>query len=197
MAEPATSGEISLTHYRDYLLLLARMQVGPALQSQLDPSDIVQEALLKAHRALSQFRGHTEQQLAAWLRTILTNTLNNAVRTLARRPVRSALPLDRTLDESSDRLTAALSDGRLSPEQIASRNEELLALARALALLPEDQRIVLEMKHLQGCSVAQICERTSRSKPSVVGLLHRGMKNLRALLDDPRQEASRQTSSVP
>jgi RNA polymerase sigma-70 factor (ECF subfamily) len=190
MAESATSGEISLIHYREYLLLLARVRFDPRLQGQLDPSDIVQEALLKAHRALGQFRGETEQQLAAWLRTILTNTLANAIRDHGRRHEVPQVSLDRALDGSSTRLEVALATGQLSPEQVVSHNEELLRLGRAINRLPDEQRLVMEMKHLQGYSLAEICERTGRSKPSVVGLLHRGMKALRKLLDDQDSEAS-------
>jgi RNA polymerase sigma-70 factor (ECF subfamily) len=184
MADPATVGEISLTHYREYLLLLARLHFDPRLRGHLDPSDIVQDAMVKAYAALGQFRGQTEQELAGWLRTILTNTLANAVRTHGRRGGGLNLSLDRAIDESSSRLQTAYATGELSPQQVASRNEDLLRLARALEQLPEDQRKVLEMKHLQGLKVAEICEAVGRSKPAVVGLLHRGLKALRVLLGD-------------
>jgi RNA polymerase sigma-70 factor, ECF subfamily len=184
MANSATSGDISFVHYREYLLLMARVRFDPRLQSQLDPSDIVQEALLKAHRFLDRFRGETEQQLAAWLRTILTNTLANAVRDHGRRNPEVEISLDRALDGSSARLEVALANGQLSPEQIASQNEELLRLARAIEALPEDQRAVMELKHLQGRSLTEISQQMARTKAAVVGLLHRGMKALRVFLDD-------------
>jgi RNA polymerase sigma-70 factor (ECF subfamily) len=185
MAEPVSLSGTSLTRYREYLLLLARIQIDPRLRAKLDASDVVQEALLKAHQALAQFRGETEQQLAAWLRTLLANTLSNLVRSLGRRKGDTERSLESSLEESSVRLERWLADGQLSPEQVASQNEQLLRLAAALAQLPEDQRCVLELKHLRGCSVARICEELDRSKASVVGLLFRGMKKLRALLEVP------------
>jgi RNA polymerase sigma-70 factor (ECF subfamily) len=69
-----------LEHYREYLRLLARLHLGPGLQARLDPSDLAQEALLQAHRALGQFRGHTDAELAGWLRAILARTLADALR---------------------------------------------------------------------------------------------------------------------
>jgi RNA polymerase sigma-70 factor (ECF subfamily) len=75
---------------------------------------------------------------------------------------------------------------------MAARNEELLRLAAAIRRLPEEQRTVVEMKHLQGMSLSEICERTGRTKVSVTGLLFRGTKALRVLLGEPADPAARQ-----
>jgi RNA polymerase sigma-70 factor (ECF subfamily) len=185
MADSVRPDETSLARYREYLLYWARGRIGPAMRGQLDASDVVQEALLRAHRAMAQFRGRTEQQMAAWLRTILANTLANAVRSLGRRKAGVEWSLDRALEESAVRLAAELGDEQVSPDELAAKNEQLLTLARTLARLPYDQRSVLELKHLDGLTVAEICERTGRSRASVIGLLYRGMKALRALMDGP------------
>ncbi len=191
MAKSASLGGSSVFRYREYLLLLARSRIDPALRGKLDPSDIVHDALLKAIAAIDQYRGETEQQLAAWLRTILIRTLSNALRALGRHEDLAAVSLDAALEQSSQRLAALLEDSQLSPREVASQNEQLLRLANALGQLPEDQRSVLELKYLHGCSVAEICEQTGRSKPSVAGLLFRGMRELRARLDDPAEETGR------
>ena len=174
--------------YREYLLALARSRVGSWLGVRFDDSDIVQETILKAHRARDQFRGNTEEQLAAWLRTILSNTLANAARTVKRSRAELEFSIDQALEQSSARLPAGLADPAPKPDEVASQNEQLLRLAAALEKLPEDQRVVLEMKHLQGWSVLEICERTGRSKSSVAGLLFRGIKALRGLLGDSHCE---------
>jgi RNA polymerase sigma-70 factor, ECF subfamily len=173
-----------LSEYREYLRLLARLQIDPRLQSQPDPSDIVQETLLKAHRAISQFMGHSDAELAAWLRRILANTLADAVRKLQRGSGKPEQSLEASLEQSSAKIQAWLIDNQPSPGQQASHNEQLLRLARALAELPEDQRTAVEMKHLRGLSVAAISEQLERSKPAVVGLLYRGLKRLRQLMEE-------------
>jgi RNA polymerase sigma-70 factor (ECF subfamily) len=66
MPDFAPPDRMSLARYRQYLRSVARARFDPRLQTQLDPSDIVQETLLKAHRAIGEFRGKTELQLTVW-----------------------------------------------------------------------------------------------------------------------------------
>jgi RNA polymerase sigma-70 factor (ECF subfamily) len=69
-----------LEPYRDYLRTLARLQVPAEFRGKVDPSDLVQETLLRAHQKVGQFRGHTHAELAMWLRRILLNNLMLAMR---------------------------------------------------------------------------------------------------------------------
>src|SRR5262245_12235353 len=78
-SDPNATGR-SLEQYREDQRLLARLQLDPRLQGKLDPSDVVQEALLKAHQAWNQFRWQSDAEMTAWLRKILANTLTDAIR---------------------------------------------------------------------------------------------------------------------
>jgi RNA polymerase sigma-70 factor (ECF subfamily) len=174
----------SLEEYRDYLRLLARMQLSPLLRAKIDPSDIVQETLLRAHERQDQFRGQTEPEYAAWLRQILANQLIDAARRFgsAGRELLRERSLEEALQDSAIRLESWLTTDSPSPQQRAARQEDVMRLAQALAELPEDQRTVVEMKHLQGCSLEAISQHLGRSKGAVASLLHRGVVRLRARL---------------
>jgi RNA polymerase sigma-70 factor (ECF subfamily) len=176
-----------LEGYRDYLRLLARLQLGPRLQAKLDASDVVQQTILHAHEQRSQFRGVTEAEWLAWLRVILANALAAAARHFSTRSrdLGRERSLEAELDLSSSRLEGLLAADHTSPSQRAVRAEELLRLAAALVQLPEDQRSVVELHHLKGLPVAEVAHRLGRTRPAVVGLLFRALKKLRTLLRDP------------
>jgi RNA polymerase sigma-70 factor (ECF subfamily) len=180
-------GPRPLEDYREYLRVLARLNLDARLQGKLDPSDVVQETLLKAHQGLDGFRGRTDTEMAAWLRTILANTLADALRRFqaGTRDVGLEMSLKEAVEQSSSRLEAWLVAEQSSPEERAMRQEELVALAEALAQLPEDQRRAVELRHLGGCTVGEVAGQMGRSKEAVAKLLLRGVGRLRKILDGP------------
>jgi RNA polymerase sigma-70 factor, ECF subfamily len=177
---------LPLEQYREYLRLLARLQLDPQLRGQLDPSDIVQQTLLKAHERFDQFRGQTDEELRAWLRAILARSLIDAVRKYGRQKGDRAQSLEAVLEQSSAKLEVFLASEESSPSQAAVRAERLVDLAKVLARLPEDQQTAVELRYLNGMAVPDVAEQMGRSVVSVTGLLYRGMKALRGMMDEPR-----------
>src|SRR5262249_42475987 len=157
MAEKAEAPSRPLEEYRDYLQLLARLQLGTRLQSKLDSSDIIQQTLLKAHEKRDQLQGQSEAERAAWLRQILAHTLADALRKFGAeaRDINLERSLEFALEDSSARLERWLANDHSTPSQQAQRKEQSLRLAEALAQLPEDQRLAVELHHLQGCTLAE------------------------------------------
>ena len=187
MRRTTRDGVRSIEDYRDYLVLLVRLQLGSRLRAKVDASDIVQQAILQAHQNRDQFRGGTEGEWLAWLRAILANALAAAARrfdTQARDPGRER-SLEGELERSSSRLESLLVADQTSPSERAVRGEELVRLAHAIAELPQEQRRVVELHYLKGLAVADVAEQIGRTRPAAVGLLFRGLKRLRELLREP------------
>jgi RNA polymerase sigma-70 factor, ECF subfamily len=175
-----------LAEYGDYLRLLARLQIDQGLQGRLDPSDVVQQTLLVAHEKLTQFRGQTHAEFAAWLRAIVASTLAQATRRYYRHDVERAKSLERTFEDSSARLESWLALDESTPSQKLLRAEQLLLLTHALAALPDDQRAAYELHHFQGLSVPETALRMNKTVAAVTGLLYRGGKELRRRMGEPQ-----------
>src|SRR6187455_401067 len=92
-----------LERYRQYLALLARLQIDRRLQGKVDLSGIVQETLLEAYRTLPQVKTRSQAELAAWLRRILANNLADEIRKFStdKRNVSRERSIEAALDESS------------------------------------------------------------------------------------------------
>lgn len=179
-----------LERFRELLVLLSRIRMDRRLRGKLDPSDIVQQTLLRAHQSLGQFHGQSDGELAAWLRQILAATMADEVRRYGRskRDAGAERMLLASLDESSACLEAWLASDQTSPSQQALKHEELSLLADALAAMSEDQRQAVELHHLKGQSLAEVGRQMGRSNAAVAGLLRRGLKELRKRMKTEGQE---------
>lgn len=166
-----------LERFRSYLMVLARME----LAGRDGASDVVQQTLLEAVAQAERFRGSGDAQRAAWLRRALANNLADAGR--ARH--RHKRDVSREIDLSASKLGELLADGGPSPSHAARREEDALRLAEALEQLPEAQREAVVMQHWQGMTLAQIGERMGKTPVAVAGLLKRGLKRLREILEGP------------
>ena len=182
---PQDTGE-KLEAFRPYLYCLARTHLRNQAQVKITGSDVVQQTLLDAFAKREQFRGSTDGELAAWLRQILKNRLTDALRNQgrAKRDMDRERSLDAAIDDSFCRAEGWLLAAHSSPSEHAVKHEELLQLSKALVKLPEAQREVIVLHHLQGMKLADVARQIGRSEPAVAGLLFRGLKELRGQLSE-------------
>jgi RNA polymerase sigma-70 factor (ECF subfamily) len=181
-----------LDHFRSYLRVLARIQLGPRWHAHHDPSDLVQQTLVRAVAAAEQFRGQGDAELAGWLRRILARTLENVLRDLHRdcRDVRRERSLEADLAASSVRLAGLVADPAAGPSEQVLLNERLLRLAEAVEELPADQREAIERHYLHGEKLDAVALAMERSTAAVAGLIKRGMKRLRERMQEESQGSS-------
>jgi RNA polymerase sigma-70 factor (ECF subfamily) len=174
----------SLEQFRAFLCRVARGLFPDSLRSKLDASDIVQQTLLEAHAKRAHFRGSTDGERAAWLRLMLLHNLADAQRTFRRdrRDLARERPLAAAGGSDSTGPGQEPASDQSSPSQQAERAELAVWLAEALADLPEGQRQAVVLYYWQGASLADIARELGRSPAAAAGLLKRGLKQLRAVL---------------
>jgi RNA polymerase sigma-70 factor (ECF subfamily) len=173
---------------RNYLKLLARLQIDRQLQGKADASDLVQETFMEALRDFPGFRGVSEAEWLAWLRRILASNLSNLVRHYRgtrRRDIRLERALAADVDHSSQALEGAIvARGQTAPWEQAARREQSVVLADHLACLPPDYREVIVLRQLEGYTFPEVAARMDRSVDSVKKLWVRGLTRLRQVLEE-------------
>lgn len=115
-----------------------------------DVNDVVQEAFIKAYRALGNFRG--DSQFYTWLYRIAVNTAKNYLVSRSRRPPGSDIDVEDAEQFSS---TDKLSDVD-TPENLVYRDELERAVNGAIKSLPEDLRTAVTLREFEGLSYEEI-----------------------------------------
>ena len=170
--------------YRHYLHLLARAQMGRHLRGKCDPSDLVQQTLLEAHRDFGEFQGQREPELLAWLRKILAHNLFNEARRFAaqQRDASREVSLDQWqagLEHSSAVLSRCFAADTPPPSQIAAQREAAVRLADVISRLPEDYQTVLLLRVFEGLPAEEVAQRMNRTAGAVRMLQLRALTALR------------------
>jgi RNA polymerase sigma-70 factor (ECF subfamily) len=169
-----------LDTYRQYLLRVAHRQIAPALLPKGGPSDVVQDALLDAHRHFDDFRGVSAVELLGWLDRILRNRLAKFARSYRTRK-RS---LAREQPEAAGGSDAGGDAGPAADEALVQR-EQAEAVRQALDRLPELYRLVIEMRHRDQRPFDEIAQQTGRTEAAVRKVWARGLERLRRELEEP------------
>lgn len=155
----------------DKLLRLARRLLGDEEEAR----DLLQDALLKAHLAIGDYRG--EGSLAGWVRRIVINQgLKKLRRRSLSRRVYGMLRLGR------DRLSgfSATLGGPNSPEREASLREQALLLRAAMDKLSARQRTIFALRYLEQMNIEEISSATGIGPGTVKTHLVRALRRIRA-----------------
>lgn len=112
--------------------------------------DVTQEAFLKAYRALPKFRG--DSAFYTWLYRIAVNTAKNYIVAQNRRPIE----YDLDLQESDGYELNVKLRNEDSPEKIIQRDELKESVQSAIESLPEELRVAILLREIDGLSYEEI-----------------------------------------
>lgn len=112
--------------------------------------DVAQEAFIKAYRALKRFRG--DSAFYTWLYRIAINTAKNHLVAQGRRPPASDVDAQ---DAEQYQVDTRLKD-RGSPEHEMLREEIEQTIHQGIADLPEDLRVAITLREMEGMSYEEI-----------------------------------------
>ncbi len=143
--------------------------------------DLLQETLLLAFRRLHALA--EAQNFRSWLLTIAQNLALDA----ARHDLRKKRSAGRAGCVNAPVLANVPSKSP-GPEQEAERHETRVAVLAVLRSLPEEYRLPLTLRYIGGADYESICMQLGLTNGSLRGLLHRGMKILRAELQQVMKE---------
>lgn len=152
--------------YQHRVFGVAVRMLGNAAEAE----EIAQETFIRAHRALGGFRG--DARLSTWLYAITSRLCLTRLATSERRATRYG----------EDALLR-LSDDRVDPAADVERGEVETALQRAIAELPEERRLVIVLRDLEGLSYEEIAETLDLELGTVRSRIHRGRQDLKDKLE--------------
>jgi RNA polymerase sigma-70 factor (ECF subfamily) len=124
------------------------------VKDDAEAEDVLQEAMLRAYRSMSTFRG--DARLSTWLVRIVANEALGRLRVTARRAAVVPLHPDGSdLSEHELPLDAAPASVRQDPEQEAMRTEMRRLLESRIDALPDAFRVVFVLRALEELSVEE------------------------------------------
>jgi len=168
--------ELAFSRLVDYYRSTAERVAQHILQTEEAAADAVQDALIKAHRALPRFQ---DGNFRSWLLRIVTNTCYDHLR---RQKRRQSLSLDELTDWSTAILPVHASTDAQNPETVALHQESMQVLLRAIDELPAWHRQVVLLIDVHGYDYAEAAEVLALPLGTVKSRLSRARATLRDAL---------------
>ncbi len=177
-----------LARHRLRLRRMVAVRLDNRLSARVDPSDIVQEALVDAGRKLVDYARDQPLPFYSWLRQIAQERiiqthryhLQSKRREVGREVAVSCRPADGSTYHLADRLAAS----GTSPSGKVIRDERRALVIDTLEQMVEADREVLVMRYLEGMSFGEIAEVTDATEGAVKVRHFRALGRIRVILSD-------------
>ena len=156
------------------------------LRTRLEPEDVLQNAYLGVFRRIDRFADRGSGSFLNWILTIVDHELIDVRRALYSRKRDIARETCRQADRTTRSywgLLDRLGTDSATPSKIVRREEAVEALLASLSSLSQGQRRVIELRFLEGCSVAVAARLLGQPQDTIVTLTRTALQALREAMD--------------
>ncbi len=158
--------------------------IGRYVADWSEVQDVAQETFIRAYRAIGNFRG--DAQFYTWLHRIAVNTAKNHLVAHNRRPPTDDIDID-DAEQFDSGIRLRDSD---TPERELMRQQLEQTVVRAVEALPEELRVAINLREVDGLSYEEIAERMGCPIGTVRSRIFRARdaidRELRPLMDNER-----------
>ena len=180
-----------LDRHRDRLRNLIALRLDTRLSARVDPSDVIQEALVDANAQLTRFANERPLPFYPWLRQVALSRLAQVHRFhlhTQRRAVDREVDKLETMDNSGAELARHFASNLPSPSQQARENEKRRSLDDAIRKLRPTDREVLVLRYVEQLSASDAAA-VMRMTPNTFAQRHlRAVRRLRTLVDSLEED---------
>jgi RNA polymerase sigma-70 factor (ECF subfamily) len=166
---------------------MVAVRMDDRLLTRVDPSDVVQEAMVDAVRKLPEYLRERPLPFYPWLRQIAWNRLIDLHREhvkAGRRSVNREIPFDPPLSSQSQyRLADQILSRECPPNARILRDELISRLQQSIARLAPTHREILILRHIEGLSVPETAQILKTTESAVTSRHFRALVKLREILD--------------
>ncbi len=152
------------------------------VQNYDDAADLAQEALIRIFRSIANFR--EQSSFSTWIYRITTNVCLDEIR---KKKNARVLSLDEEIHMEDGEMKRQIMSDDPQPDEVAEREELRRLIDDAIKSLPEDQRLVLTLRDIQGLSYEEISKILDCPGGTVKSRINRARQALKNVLYDKRE----------
>jgi len=151
-------------------------------QNYDDANDIMQEAFIRVYNSIGSFRG--DAHFSTWLYRVITNVYLDQRK---REKNRAHASLEEYIELDDSTVSRQVQDPAPRPDDLLEEKERSEAIEKAIGTLPDYQRAMLILYHLQGCSYEEISRILGMPLGTVKSRLNRARLALKEKLQPVRE----------
>jgi len=148
-----------------------------------DAADVAADTFVRLYSSIGSFRG--DSSFVTWLFRVVTNIYLDSRKRRRAHPTQS---LDEMIELEESSVQRQVEDDAPSPQRIAEDHERTALLQEAIESLPEFQRVMIVLYHVEGMAYEEIAEALSLPVGTVKSRLNRARLALRKKLESSREQ---------